>query len=129
MDVCSKCEELGTKIKNTFLCDSAKRAAEAELNIHKRRADKFYKSMQETKERCSHNESVRAIAFDFMQNLPLPSIPVQEIFYMRQLWINAFNIHDLKTGTCVMYLYHEGQARKGANEVASFLSHYIKNFA
>lgn len=127
-DDCSKCEELGAKIKSIFSCDSAKRAAEAELNIHKRRANKFFKAMQEAKERCSHDESVGAIPFDFMQNLPLPSIPVQEIFYMCQLWVNAFNIHDLKTGTCVIYLYHEGQVRNGANEVASFLFHYIKNF-
>lgn len=84
--------------------------------------------MQETKERCSQNENVGMIAFDFILNLPLPSTTVQEIIYMRQLWINAFNIPDRNTGTYVMYFYHVGHARKGATEILSFESHFIKIF-
>lgn len=35
-----------------------------------------------------------AIAFDFMQNINLTSIPVQEIFYLRHLSVYPFGIHD-----------------------------------
>lgn len=128
VDVCSKCEQLNCKIKSSTLCESAKKAAVAELLIHKKRSKKFYNSMTEAKEKFSTNDDIGILCFDFMQNLPLPAIPVQEVFYMRQLWVNIFCIHDVKTDRCTIYLYHEGQANKGANEVASFLYDYVKNF-
>lgn len=60
-----------------------------------------------------------------MQNLPLPHIPVQEVFYYRQLWVFEFCIHNIKTGKAYFYSYHEGQALKGPNEVCSFLHNYF----
>ena len=45
------------------------------------------------------------------------------VFYLRQLWANVFNIHNLGSGKSVMYLYHEGIAKKGANDVRSFRFH------
>lgn len=42
VDVCSTCEDLGTKFKSTALNDNEKRTAVAELMVHKRRACKFY---------------------------------------------------------------------------------------
>ncbi|KAJ4430647.1 hypothetical protein ANN_19237 [Periplaneta americana] len=74
----------------------------AELTVHKRRAKKFYTSMQE----ASKNDDEETVD---MQNLPLPNIPVQEIFYLRQLWVNVFSIHDLTTSKSKIYLYHEGE--------------------
>ena len=62
-----------------------------------------------------------------MQNLPLPCIPVQEMFYLRKLWLYVFGIHNLKDGTAKFYCYHEGQAKRGPDEVCSFLYDYIKN--
>jgi hypothetical protein len=62
-----------------------------------------------------------------MQNLSLPKIPVQEMFYWRQLSVSVFCIHDIKTEKSAIFLYHEEQAHKGPNEVCSFLDYYIKN--
>lgn len=67
------------------------------------------------------------LAFDYMQNLPLPVLPVQEVFYLRQLWVYEFCVHNMKTGKATFYSYHEGQALKGPNEVASFLNDYISD--
>ena len=36
------------------------------------------------------DDSTAILSFDYIQNLPLPNIPVQEIFYMRQLWVFLF---------------------------------------
>jgi hypothetical protein len=36
---------------------------------------------------CKEKEEVGGIIFDYMQNLPLPKIPVQEMFYLRKLWL------------------------------------------
>lgn len=128
IDVCSKCEELNVKMRDPHLNDGAKRTAAAELMIHKRRAGKFYKKVKEIQEKCASDETVLGLSFDYMQNLPLPTLPVQEIFYYRQLWVYEFCIHNMKTGKGTFYSYHEGQALKGPNEVSSFLNHYINMY-
>ncbi|XP_063228181.1 uncharacterized protein LOC134534082 [Bacillus rossius redtenbacheri] len=125
IDVCSTCEELTTKLKSPHVAEILKRAAESELVVHKRRNQTFYKSLKQTEQLCKENPHVAGIVFDLMQNLPLPHIPVQEIFYLRQLWVNCFCVHDLKSHHSCLYVYHESVAKKGANEVCSFLLDYI----
>jgi len=61
---------------------------------------------------ANRDEDTSVLCFDYMQNLPLPNIPLQEIFYMRQLWVNVFSIHDLKINKSKMYMYHEREAHK-----------------
>jgi hypothetical protein len=113
VDVCSECERVGAKLKDKNLNDNAKRIVAAELMVHKRRAKKFYTKLKQIKQLCSERADVAAITFDYIQNLPLPHIPVQEIFYFRQLWVYAFEVHNIKDNTGHFYTYHEGQARKG----------------
>lgn len=69
-----------------------------------------------------------------MQNLQLPHIPVQETFYLRQLCVYVFCLYDIKKNKAKLYIYHEGQAKKGPDDVCSFLSDfsskvpdYVKN--
>lgn len=126
VDVCSQCEELGTKLKDQNLNDNAKRVAAAELMIHKRRANKFYSKLKEITALCHERNDVGGIVFDYIQNMPLPVIPVQEMFYLRQLWLYGFEIHDLKKDTGHFYTYHEGQAAKGPNEVCTFINDYVQ---
>lgn len=127
IDVCSKCEELGVKLKDPHLNDTAKRVVAAELMVHKRRAKKYFAKIDETRKLCKENEKVAALCFDYMQNLPLPFLPVQEIFYYRQLWVNEFCIHNFTTEKATFYSYHEGEGHKGPDEVCSFLNDYINN--
>lgn len=128
IDVCSTCEELRVKIKSPHLAENVKRAAKSELEIHKRQSKKFYIALKETEQSCKDNMHVGGLVFDYMQNLPLPHIPVQEIFYLRQLWVNCFCVHNLKTQKSLLFVYHEGRANKGANEVCSFLHYYINEY-
>lgn len=128
VDTCITCEELQVKIKSPTLGHSAKMSAEAELQVHKRRAKKFHNKVTAVKEICANRDDVAALTFDYMQNLPLPNIPIQEIFYLRQLWVNCFGIKNLKTNESVFYVYHEGVANKGANEVCSMILHYLDHF-
>ena len=128
VDTCCQCEELGVKVKSSSLGDAAKRTAAAELIVHKRRAKKFYQYLKNAETRCKTNENVLALSFDYMQNLHLPETPVQDLFYLTQLTVNVFNIHNFKTGESFFYIYHEGNGNKGPNEVFFFLLHYIKNY-
>lgn len=124
VDVCSQCESLNAKLKNKELNPRTKLATQGELDLHKRRARKFYSKMKAATENT--DDDTAFVCFDYMQNLPLPNIPVQEIFYMRQLWVNVFAIHNLKTNKSKIYMYHEGEANKSPNEVCTMLLDYIK---
>lgn len=128
IDTCCKCEELNVKIKSPSLGDAAKRAAVAELLVHKRRAKKFYSSLQQSTEECKNRDEMVPLSFDFMQNVHLPEVPVQDLFYLTQLTVNVFGIHNLKTGQAFFYIYHEGLGNKGPNEVCSFVMDYINNY-
>ncbi|KAJ4441881.1 hypothetical protein ANN_11741 [Periplaneta americana] len=116
VDVSSTCEELNTKIKSTTLNEAARCSAEVELVVHKRRAKKIYNKLQSVTELSKNDPKVSDIVFDFMKDLPLPLLPVQEMFYLRKFWYYVFNVHDLKTGQSVFYNYSEGEAKKGPNE-------------
>lgn len=108
--------------------DTAKRVAQAELDVHKRQSKKFYNSLKASAKVAKENLKVLAICFDFMAVLDLPKLPVQEILYLRQLVINNFGIYNLANDCMVCYIYHEGTARKTPDDVCSFILHYLNNF-
>lgn len=124
-DTCPTCEELNAKIKSETLNEGAKRVAVAELLIHKRRSKKFYTALNSTKTLSEENDDILSISIDYMANVSLPQIPVQDLYYFRQLTVCTFGIHNLKTKNMTCYVYHEGMAGKGANDVCSFLKHYF----
>lgn len=125
IDSCCKCEELELKIKSPHLNEAAKRAAQAELDVHKRKSKKFYNKIKVDADDKNNNHII-SLCFDFMQNIQLPKIPVQETFYLRQLSVNIFCIHDIKRNKADMFVYHEGIAHKGPNDVCSFLLSYLQ---
>lgn len=124
------CEKLNLKIKSTFLNENAKRVAVAELMFHKRKSKKFYASLKEITTKCAANphENV-GICIDYMANIPLLCIPVKDTYYLRQLTVNVFGVHNLTTRKCTIFIYHDGEVGKGANDVCrpTMLDWYIKN--
>lgn len=63
-----------------------------------------------------------------MQNLPVPHLKTNAIFYARQLWHCVIGVHDLATSSkASMYTYHETIGKKGQNDVTSLLLDYLKN--
>uniref|UniRef100_A0A1B6L2H9 DUF7869 domain-containing protein n=3 Tax=Cicadellinae TaxID=33370 RepID=A0A1B6L2H9_9HEMI len=128
VDVCSTCEELNIKIKSPNLNDVAKRVAVAELLVHKAKSKKFYSALQhEQSEEGKNEKHVLSLAFDYMKTISIPKLPVQELYYMRQISVNVFGIHNLKDNKTTIFLYHEGVAKKSPNEVCSFLNEYLKS--
>ena len=110
--------KLKIKLKNLHINDNAKRVQyQADIEIHKRQPNKFYKKIQEEETEGKNDPND--------QNLPLLHIPVQEIFYLNQLWLYEFSIYDLKTGKLVFYSFCEGVANKCPNEVCTFVLDYI----
>lgn len=54
--------------------------------------------MQDTTKEIQERNDIEAIAFDFIQNLQLSVVSVQELFYLIQLSVKVFCVHDLKQG-------------------------------
>lgn len=125
VDTCLTCEEMTIKLKSKELNETAKRVVAAEKIVHCRRAKKFYSKKKELIEQYQNDDSVAIISMDYMQNLSLPQVPIQSAFYLRQLTVNCFCIHNEKTGEATMFLYHEGIGGKGPNEVCSFIKMYL----
>lgn len=128
-DTCTTCEELNNKIKNPLLNDTAKRVAVAELMVHLRRSKKFYNSLKDSGVASkAEGSKILGVCFDFMAVFDLPKIPVQDVYYFRQLSVNNFGIHNMRDDTMTSYVYHEGIARKSPDDVISFLVHYLQTF-
>lgn len=112
VNICCTCEELQSKRRSSHLNDAAKRSAQAELDVHERKAKKFYNKIKEDAS-DDENNHILSLCFDYMQNIQLPRIPVQETFYLRQLTVNVFCIHDNKSNKAQIFVDHQGQASKG----------------
>ena len=143
-DTCARCEQLNLKISASENPATIEEAKE-ELRLHQSQADQGYKKKGNDcarakdswkgKRRIAHDEvaykSVDAtdmITFDLQQNLPTPNLKHNDIFYLRQLWTYNFGIHDCVSGQGYMFMWHEAMAKRGASEVASCLSTFIKRY-
>nr|CAI5835289.1 unnamed protein product [Callosobruchus analis] len=128
VDTCTKCEELTLKIKSSTLGDAAKKAAVAQKMVHERSSKKFYTYLKTSSSEYRQRNDLGVICFDCMQNLQLPLIPVQDVFYPTQLTVSLFCIHDMRSGKSYFYTHPENAAAKCPNEVCSFLAHFLENY-
>lgn len=128
VDTCNIYEALNIQLRSPRLGDAEKKTAVAKKAIHCRRSKKFYNALQDSMEQCRQRNDLEAIAFDFIQNLQLPQIPVQELFYLTKLTVSVFCITNMKTKKSAFYIYHEGIAAKSPNEVCTFLMDYIETY-
>lgn len=81
---------------------------------------------REARKISKKSELIQSVCMDFQKNLPLPNISTNDVYYKRQLSFYSFNIHQLLNNHSVFYAYTEVIGKKGANEVVTFLNHYIK---
>jgi hypothetical protein len=78
---------------------------------------------------CQEKENVMVVTFLYIQNLPVPYIHVQEVFYDRQVWIHEFGMHVMERKKVFFHSYYEGQAVKGSNKVLTFLLDFTEKYA
>nr|XP_047123938.1 uncharacterized protein LOC124806808 [Hydra vulgaris] len=95
--------------------------------LHKRKASTFYARKAAAKERARKCDKFEAICFDFAKNLPVPNKSTNDVYYRRQLSLYTFVIHVLSTDEVYMYTYDETVAKKGADDVCSFLADFIRS--
>ncbi|CAG4965916.1 unnamed protein product [Parnassius apollo] len=98
----------------------------SESELHLRKAEVFLKKCSSSKKEDENvNENKLSICFDFQKNLPLPVTHVTDEYYLKELWLHNFGIHNLKENSATMYLFTENYAHKGPNEVITALDDYF----
>ena len=127
-DTCATCDELNVKI-NDASDSTHKERLQTEKQAHIHAAQEFYTQLRSCTEMARQSANVACLTFDFEQNLPLPHIPTGDIFYLRQLWVYVFGIHDCCSNNASMYVWPESIAHRGSNEVASCLHNYFQNLS
>lgn len=88
-----------------------------------------YESHYHNQMNCDFKEArslptVECLTFDLEKTLPLPRIPTNVVFYKRQLWFYNSSIHSASDDTGHCYVWIEGEAGRGAQEVGSCLKKY-----
>lgn len=124
-DTCTFCDTIGQKIEANQDKEIGKNL-QVEKEIHLRKAEAFYALKRKWKQDSRLNKAT-VISFDYMQNLPLPHIRTNTVFYARQLWYYVFGIHDLSDDSASMYVYDESIGKKGQNDVTSHLFHFLRH--
>ena len=81
-DTCGTCEEFMVKLSALPDGSQEKLATQEMHEDHLRSAEKFYSGLRFDTEMAKQNSDIRTVTFDFQQNLPLPHLPVGDLFYM-----------------------------------------------
>ncbi|CAF4833055.1 unnamed protein product [Pieris macdunnoughi] len=135
---CGNCDEFKAKLKGLevdlksvsnseekVVIEKKIKDLETENKVHKIKAETFYRKKRESRIHCQSSLKREAIAMDYQKNLSMPNITTNDTYYKRQLTFNTLNIHVLDSSDSFFYCYDETIAKKGAEEVCSFLHHYI----
>lgn len=81
---------------------------------------------QADKTEACENPEIIAATFDFQKVLQSPFGEVGIFYYKRKLNSYNFTLFELGNKTATCYMWHEGTAKRGANEVSSCLYDFIK---
>ncbi|CAH0558680.1 unnamed protein product [Brassicogethes aeneus] len=122
-DTCITCDKFQVIIDHENDLE-VKRQAEIQKELHLRKAA----AARQAKDEWHHNddETKVAICFDLQKTMPTPNLSNSKAYYYRQLWTYNLNIHNLTTGNAQMFVWYEGQASRGCQEIASCLLKFIK---
>lgn len=119
-DLCDICHVFRN---NQFPIEEEKNAFEKH-QAHKKIARQL---KQTDKLEASKNPSIVAATFDFQKVLQSPHGEVSIFYYKRKLNSLNFTVYNLACKDATCYMWHEGTAKRGANEVSSCLYDFIKH--
>ena len=66
-----------------------------------------------------------AVTFDLQQVLTAPQLEVISLFYKRKLNCYNLTVYNLATAEVKCYMWHEGSAGRGSDEIATCILDYI----
>lgn len=122
-DTCEQCDLLKIGINNAQVDDERDKLW-TKLAVHQEKAVQGYQALRVDYKNSKGNENSIVLTFDLQQNLRVPTLTHGAMFYMRQLWVYNFGIHNCSNGSATMCVWNECIAGRGANETISCLLEY-----
>jgi hypothetical protein len=123
-DTCSKCDSFKARLQSTNNEEEIKEISEnhqAHLELAEEARLKFKNDLQDSEK----NDLQETLSFDLQKTLPLPRLPTNIVYYKRQIMLYNLGIHSGKTNQGHFYVWVEGTAGRGAQEVGSCLKRHI----
>ena len=96
-----------------------------QLCEHQLKASHGYEALRDDTEKAKSDTDLLVITFDLQQNLHVPTLTHSSMFYLHQVWVYNFGIHDCGTGSATMCIWNGTIAGRGAHEIISCLLHYL----
>lgn len=124
-DTCNVCDAFKIKIDNEKN-EGRKENFKQEHNKHLQVAEEAQQLRREDFKIAKDEIHHECLSFDLEKTLPLPRIPTGIVFYKRQLWVYNAGIHSGKEGRGYCYVWVEGLAGRGAQEIGSCLMKHVK---
>ncbi|XP_050497796.1 uncharacterized protein LOC126878976 [Diabrotica virgifera virgifera] len=122
-DTCNLCDKLEILINNSATEEQVKCKTERDNHIDS--AEEARQALNADRKRAKFDEQLEVLCFDMEKTLPLPRIPTNVVFYKRQLWLYNLGIHTAKHNKGHCYVWLEGEAGRGAQEVGSCLFRHV----
>lgn len=124
-DTCNFCDKINAQMVNESTV-SKKEELKKIHHDHLIKAEEAQKLLQADLKYARENADTECITYDMEKTLPLPRIPTNVVFYKRQLWLYNEGVHSGNKDRGFCYIWVEGEAGKGAQEVGSVLRKHVK---
>lgn len=125
VDTCSKCDMYKLQLHAAKTNDEKNKVLQIQTN-HINNADFAYKAKENDKNLAKLDSKTKLYTFDLEKCLPTPLLNSNIAFYKRQLWTYNLTVHDCVSNQPFCYMWHEGEAKRGGNEVASCLLQHLQ---
>lgn len=67
------------------------------------------------------------LVYDLQAVMPCPKGDVSNFYYLSKLNVYNFTIYDLKSHDAACFVWHEGEGKRGVNEIGTCVLRYIEN--
>ena len=118
-DLCSFCE----KVKNST--DTERSELTEKIEEHHRNKELSRAEKEADKKHAQQDPRFVCACFDLQKVLPVPAGDVSLFYYKRKLAVYNLSVYNIGAAEGFCFMWHEGIAARGANEIATCVYKYI----
>lgn len=116
-------------------CETCVAYSNADTEEKKKMTDKYESHILEKdltrvekdNDKKNENKKVVVAVYDLQAVMPVPKGEVSTFYYVSKVNVLNFTIYDIKTNEVSCFMWHEGEAKRGSNEIASCVLRYLYN--